>query len=82
MDVDSFFSDKIKKKMMYWETMRLSLHQWFLLVQIALLGYGILYAKIGFSMVKVTLEFIMSFDMWTTNFWSVILGLQAWSLDK
>ena len=33
------------------------LHQWFPLVQIALLGYGILYAKIGFSMAKVTLEF-------------------------
>ena len=32
-------------------------HQWFPLVLIALLGHGTLYAKIGFSMAKVTLEF-------------------------
>ena len=34
-----------------------SLHQWFPLVQISLLGYNTLYAKIGFSMAKETLEF-------------------------
>ena len=32
-------------------------HRWFPLVRIALLGYGTLHAKIGFSMGKVTLEF-------------------------
>ena len=38
-------------------TTYLGLYQWFPLVRIALLGYGTLYAKIGFSMGKITLEF-------------------------
>ena len=39
-------------------TIYLGLHRWFPnVVRIALLGYGTLYAKIGFGMGKITLEF-------------------------
>ena len=55
-------NSKSKKSESMWKTASRKdpgsrLHRWFPLVRIALLGYNTLYAKIGFSMGKVTLEF-------------------------